>query len=1033
MKTMAGSSSSGKSAKKETAKKTSGKKSTRSSGSAKKGSARSGAANESQLRRSNQLFAVILFSLGILLTLFALFNGPMLWGAVHQMMRGIFGPISYVVGPICIGVSLMIALEKSHAEVHLRVWELVVLMVLLCGLSQFFYGYPAGDSFFERILQLYLNGTRLRSGGLMAGLTAWPLMKVLGNTGSLIVHILLLFILVMAVTGATLLELIDSVRGPVQRLKESYEDNQEVRRARREAREQMMESQMAERADERAARLEERKRQAIIAEQAGKRYESRFNIDVAMSDEEAQQAAQQERRRADKKAAAAQEKKESSAHGLEQALNRIRSESGEQPTGMSAENETKDNKNTGSETAVQNDTAAAAHVVDEDTTGKQGADEPSLDAIIAAFKKKPAAGEDKPVQPVLKEETIEEPVFTETSVSSGAAPAVSLSAEQPPLKMSSANPAGVGETIAELLESQPEPPQPDIPDDLPFDLDQGDVMSQRMGSALHDIRSAQSDMPAVQPEEPATVENVEPEAQTEAAVAPVAAAAPVAPPVQQEYRLPPVSLLKLPKNTNNADVSEELKMNASKLVETLKSFGVQTRIVDITRGPTVTRYELQPSTGVKISKITGLADDIALNLATAGVRIEAPIPNKPAVGIEVPNRVTDTVTIREVIDSEEFRNARGALPAAFGRDIAGQITIGDIAAMPHMLIAGTTGSGKSVCVNSIIISLLYRFAPKDLRLIMVDPKMVEMVIYNGIPHLLVPVVTDARKASGALGWAVNEMLKRYATFSEHAVRDIKGYNRLVERAAEGEQQTAQPLEHMPYIVVVIDELSDLMMAAPNEVEDAICRIAQMGRAAGINLIVATQRPSVDVVTGLIKANIPSRIALTVSSQIDSRTIIDTSGAEKLLGHGDMLYAPVGKKPTRVQGCYVSDEEVEDVVRFIKENQATEVQYDARIMEEIEQRAAAEPGSKKGKGGGEPSSDGDSDPLIMEAVDVILDAGQASTSYLQRRLKVGYARAARLMDELEDRGIVGPQDGSKPRELLITRSQWQEIKERMENP
>ncbi|HIR60927.1 MAG TPA: DNA translocase FtsK [Candidatus Faecivivens stercoravium] len=503
-------------------------------------------------------------------------------------------------------------------------------------------------------------------------------------------------------------------------------------------------------------------------------------------------------------------------------------------------------------------------------------------------------------------------------------------------------------------------------------------------------------------------------------------------PAPPPYRLPPVSLLKLPHNPRSEDVSEELKQNASKLVETLKSFGVQTRIVDITRGPTVTRYELQPSTGVKISKITGLADDIALNLATAGVRIEAPIPNKPAVGIEVPNRVTDTVTIREVIDSDEFRNAKGALPAAFGRDIAGQITIGDIAAMPHMLIAGTTGSGKSVCVNSIIISLLYRFSPQDLRLIMVDPKMVEMVIYNGIPHLLVPVVTDARKASGALGWAVNEMLKRYATFSEHAVRDIRGYNKLVEKqAAEGAQEGLEPLEHMPYIVVVIDELSDLMMAAPNEVEDAICRIAQMGRAAGINLIVATQRPSVDVVTGLIKANIPSRIALTVSSQIDSRTIIDTGGAEKLLGHGDMLYAPVGKKPLRVQGCFVSDEEVESVVQFIKDNQAEAVQYDQRIIADMEQRAAAET-KGKGKGGGD-VAEGDSDPLIMEAVDVVLDAGQASTSYLQRRLKVGYARAARLMDELEDRGIVGPQDGSKPRELLITRSQWAEIKDRMENP
>jgi S-DNA-T family DNA segregation ATPase FtsK/SpoIIIE len=503
--------------------------------------------------------------------------------------------------------------------------------------------------------------------------------------------------------------------------------------------------------------------------------------------------------------------------------------------------------------------------------------------------------------------------------------------------------------------------------------------------------------------------------------------------VQPPYQLPPVSLLKLPQNTGNADVSEELKFNAEKLVDTLKSFGVQTRIVDITRGPTVTRYELQPSTGVKISKITGLADDIALNLAAAGIRIEAPIPGKAAVGIEVPNRTIDTVSLREAIDSEEFRSAKGALPAAFGRDIAGQVTIGDIAAMTHTLIAGTTGSGKSVCVNSVLISLLYRFEPKDLRMIMVDPKQVEMVIYNGIPHLLVPVVTDPKKAAGALGWAVNEMERRYTLLSENAVRNITGYKKLVKQREENPDPNLPPLEPMPYIVIVIDELADLMVVARKAVEEAIMRIAQKGRAAGIHLIVATQRPSVDVVTGVIKANLPSRIALTVSSQVDSRTIIDAAGAEKLLGHGDMLYAPIGKTPLRVQGCYVSDEEVEDVVNFIKSNLTSEVQYDKRIIEEIEQRAADDPeGGKKGKDGGN-VSDSDSDPLVMEAVDVILDAGQASTSYLQRRLKVGYARAARLMDELEDRGIVGPQDGSKPRELQITRSQWAEIKDRMENP
>ena len=988
------------------------KKTEKKKGASGRAADRSGGRNaaEAQLRKSNQLFAVILFAMGILLTLFALFSGPLLWGAVHQVMRGIFGPMSYAVGPVCIAVSLMIALEKSHAEVHLRVWELIVFFIVLCGLTQFFFGYPAGESFFERVIYLYLNGTRLKSGGLLAGLTAWPLMKVLGSAGSLIVHILLLFILVMAVTGTTLIELIDSVRTPVNKLRENYEDNQEVRRVRRETREQLREEERASHESIRASRLEEKKQQAVSNEV--QRRQQRFNIDVAMSEEDARAAAETERKRAAEKAAEAGEKKKSSAQGLDDALGKI--------TGHSVTTE-----NSAAEKPDQNvqDTSVSEAVPETPEAAvseeKPGADDPSLDAIIAAFRKKSDAAPAASAAPTAPEKT-DAPVSE---------PASRSAAETEAVKFSSANPAGVSETISELLDSQPEQadaPEPESPADLPFDLDENS--GARIDQAIRDIRNVplRSEMPQTQAIPEASVE-AEPGTQPDAPMEKEL-------PQEEVYRLPPVSLLKLPKNTNNEDVSEELRQNADKLVETLKSFGVLTRIVDITRGPTVTRYELQPSTGVKISKITGLSDDIALNLATAGVRIEAPIPNKPAVGIEVPNRVTDTVTIREIIDSDEFRNAKGALPAGFGRDIAGQITIGDVAAMPHMLIAGTTGSGKSVCVNSIIISLLYRFSPRDLRMIMVDPKMVEMTIYNGIPHLLIPTVTDARKASGALGWAVNEMEKRYLLLAEHNVRDIKGFNRLVEKSSEnGEaEQMAEPLEHMPYIVIVIDELADLMMVASKEVEDSIIRIAQKGRAAGIHLIVATQRPSADVVTGLIRSNVPSRIALTVSSQIDSRIIIDQGGAEKLLGHGDMLYSPIGKKPLRVQGCYVSDEEVEEVVGFIKSNLTQAVEYDKRIIADIEQRAAAEEGGKKGKGG-DIDSDGDSDPLLMEAVDVILDAGQASTSYLQRRLKVGYARAARLMDELEDRGIVGPQDGSKPRELQITRSQWAEIRDRMENP
>lgn len=483
--------------------------------------------------------------------------------------------------------------------------------------------------------------------------------------------------------------------------------------------------------------------------------------------------------------------------------------------------------------------------------------------------------------------------------------------------------------------------------------------------------------------------------------------------VVTSYQTPPISLLRLPKTGANRDISDELKRNADLLVETLKSFGVQTRIIDISRGPTVTRYELQPSAGVKISKITGLADDIALNLATAGVRIEAPIPNKAAVGIEVPNKATDVVTLREILETREFHREQSKVSVALGKDIAGNSVIADISTMPHLLIAGATGSGKSVCINSIIMSLLYKASPSEVRLLMIDPKVVELGIYNGIPHLLVPVVTDPRKASGALAWAVTEMLNRYKLFAEHNVRDITGYNQLAEKAED--------VNPMPQIVLIIDELADLMMAAPKEVEDSICRLAQMARAAGMHLIIATQRPSVDVITGVIKANIPSRIAFAVSSQVDSRTILDSSGAEKLIGRGDMLFSPVGMtKPLRVQGCYVSDDEIDQVVRFVK-NKETAV-YDDQVMEEIEKQAAAEKTEDKRAEAGD-----EQDELLPAAVEFVIEAGQASTSYLQRRLKVGYARAARLIDEMEQKGFVGPFEGSKPRQVLISKQQWLEMK------
>lgn len=481
-----------------------------------------------------------------------------------------------------------------------------------------------------------------------------------------------------------------------------------------------------------------------------------------------------------------------------------------------------------------------------------------------------------------------------------------------------------------------------------------------------------------------------------------------------DYKLPSVELLSLPKKKSTADISGELKENAQRLIETLRSFNVNATITNISRGPTVTRYELKPAAGVRISKITNLADDIALNLAATHVRIEAPIPGKAAVGIEVPNTVKNTVSMRELIDTPEFYEQRSLLSAGIGKDIAGNCVYCDIAKMPHLLVAGTTGSGKSVCMNSIITSILYRAKPDEVKFLMIDPKQVEFSKYANIPHLLVPVVTDPRKAAGALGWAVSEMLQRYQKLSQVGVRDIEGYNKYV--------QKHEDMESMPKICIFIDEFADLMMAAPKEVEDSVCRLAQMARAVGMHLVIATQRPSVDVITGLIKANISSRIALTVSSQIDSRTILDAAGAEKLLGHGDMLYNPIGaSKPLRVQGCFISDEEVEALCDFVK-NQG-ESQYDEEIAKEIEAKAVQDKKSSPFE------DDGDAeqlDVLFDKAVDIVLETGTASTSFLQRKLSVGYARGAKIIDQLEEKGIIGPANGSKGREILINRQQWLEM-------
>ena len=579
-------------------------------------------------------------------------------------------------------------------------------------------------------------------------------------------------------------------------------------------------------------------------------------------------------------------------------------------------------------------------------------------------------------------------------------------------------------------QKKPEPeepicePEPEILPEAPVEAPKQDVPAAESaflaaaGAANKPLPKPEAAVAAISqtlpPLEPAAEEKIKKEDVhlEAAAIAQEIAAAPEPP----AYQYPPVELLKQGSGAAH-DGTEEMRQNAERLNDTLKSFGIEASIINVTRGPSVTRYELELSRGVKLSKVTNLADDIALALGASGVRIAA-IPEKiSVVGIEVPNRVVSTVLARDVIDSPEFAKSKSKVSFAVGKDIGGNRIIGDIGRLPHLLIAGTTGSGKSVCMNSLIISLLYKAKPEEVKLIMVDPKMVELGIYNGIPHLLIPVVTDPKKAAGALQWAVTEMMRRYRMMADAGVRDLDSFNK--QAKATGEFET------MPQIVVVIDELADLMLVAAKEVEESICRVAQMGRAAGMHLVIATQRPSADVITGLMKANIPSRIAFAVASAMESRIILDTAGAEKLVGKGDMLYAPLGQgKPKRVQGCFITDDEVQEVVTFIKRSNTAE--YSDEVMAEIDKKAAE---SGKGKdtqsqNAAVDSPEGDGDEMLPAAVEVILETGQASVSMLQRRLKLGYARAARIMDEMEERGIVGHFEGSKPRQLLITKEQWQ---------
>lgn len=939
--------------------------------------------------RRRHIATVIMFAVGIVLTLAAVIpagEGEG-WRGFFDIMHGLFGYSAFLVGPLLIFVAIRLSAFKEGHKLGMDVLKCVGGILLLCAAVQIFsVGAVPGENFGEVIANLYKDGKEFRGGGVFA-LFIGGLLLLLGRLGATILIIILILVCVLLCTGITVADFTDRMVKPVRNAKDkAVEHHNRIREENRIAAEELHMQQ-----DE-----IEKIQAEIDAEQQEKRSVAELSRAVfSVSDPEEQEPEPIV--------------EDTSAH--------TEPESSEKP-----------------------------HIIEV----------PRPDPVKPAEPELPAEPDPAETEQLLEEQH-EDSVDYMAEIKdyimqkNRAVLEEAERSEKDPLEDEDAELVPIIDALHRFKEENPENAPvssiQDLPEnsitsseesELPFDLDdvadEPETESQPQKGAAAPETSAPKAAEPERPENPVKPEIVE-VPRPDRPVTPPAAPAPERPamplkkPAPEElnfsdvYTLPPVNLLNpVQKKLTQADIDNEIDRNSRKLVEALQSFGVQTKLVGVSRGPSVTRYELQPAPGVKISKITGLQDDIALNLASAGVRIEAPIPNKSAVGIEVPNKARDTVFFRELVDTTEFKKSFDKkLETVLGKDISGAMVTCNIAKMPHLLIAGTTGSGKSVCVNSIIMSILMKSTPQDVRLIMVDPKKVEFMMYNGIPHLLIPVVTDPKKAAGALAWAVNEMLNRYKQFSDNNVRDFTGFNELAKDPDSG-------LMKMSHIVIFIDELADLMMASPKDVEDSIVRLAQMARAAGMHLVIATQRPTVNVVTGLIKANIPSRIALMVASQTDSRVILDVSGAEKLLGNGDMLYMPVGlPKPVRVQGCFVSDKEVERVVEFIK--QTFQAEYDELVMEEVERQTEMVASAQDGKSSGN-SDSGDidtSDERLEDAIDFVVESGTCSTSSLQRRLKLGYGRAARLVDIMEEMGIVGPLEGSKPRQVLMTKQEWAERK------
>ena len=1004
----------------------------------KKASAAAADKRKAELMMANKkrrhTISIIMFAAGLLMLLLAIIGNsaaesPSAWDHIHAFLHGLFGITAYLVGPVLMYIAVMISADLTRATVAKRMVQLMLFLLLLSAAAQVIFVGTTGDpsaadkSLGATIAYHYDKGKELSGGGVIGLLLGIPLL-MFGQVGAVIILALIAFVAVMVISDKSLGDLFGAMKKPAKKIKDHREQVKEEREAIEPELRRLEEEKHLRRLEARERRNEERAAKRAENEQAAaERRRSKFDSIASVTT-----GAQQEVSETDKKEAAAKEKEtvkvdpvvkqkqESSAFqkDLKDYLNvKYERNPMDKPPAFPVDSAPSEpfrpdapKYAAGEEEAVPekhlNPVVKHDSLIDPEVAAAREAYKPEVDVFAAADAAFAEANDiyNAPETHVSDIHTaVEEQSGYPVDISSGSVPDNDPPPWEDPVPPAPEPPAGYSEAALNNADAA-DKPQSDIVEAIKdFTREQqeraraAEDNARVLGTVISEDASGQTRFNEITAGD-------------------------------DQYTLPPLELLNdVVHERSDEDINAEIAHNAEKLVSTLKSFGVETKFLEASRGPSVTRYELQPAPGVKIAKITGLVDDIALNLATAGVRIEAPIPNKAAVGIEVPNKTVESVPFREMVDTKEFRETKSKLGAVLGKSISGEIVIADIAKMPHILIAGTTGSGKSVCVNSIIMSILFRSTPDEVRLLMIDPKAVEFMIYNGIPHLLIPVVTDPKKASGALAWAVTEMLNRYKMFSDHNVRDLTGFNKLA--------KTSDDLQPMPQIVIFIDELADLMMASPGEVEDSICRLAQMARAAGMHLVIATQRPSVNVVTGVIKANIPSRIALKVASQVDSRTIIDGAGAEKLLGKGDMLYAPVGMpKPMRVQGCWVSDKEVERVVDFIKNSFILD--YDQGVIDEIERQAelAAQKAEKGGKNKGGDDEEGGADfndDKLDEAIEAVIEAGQASTSYLQRRLKLGYGRAARLIDTMEQLGVVGGFEGSKPRQVIMTKQEWYERK------